>query len=57
MKVTIPVRSPDGRMELWDIKLQETYVMLKIPDVANKPKVIKKGETERSVNRIAVEPC
>ena len=57
MKVTIPVRSPDGRMELWDIKLQETSVMLKIPDVANKPKVIKNGETELSVNRIAVEPC
>ena len=44
-------------MELWDIKLQETSVMLKIPDVANKPKVIKNGETELSVNRIAVEPC
>ena len=41
MKVTIPVRSPEGRMELWDIKLQEISVMLKIPDVANKPKVIK----------------
>ena len=53
MKVTIPVRNPDWRMELWDTRLKEASVMLKIANVADKPKVLK-TETELSVNLITV---
>lgn len=55
MRVTIQVRCPDGRMELWDTSLAERSGMLKIADEEDKPKVfLKNGETELFVNLITV---
>ena len=39
MRVTIPVKCPDGRMALWDTKLMETSVMLITTNMAEQPKV------------------
>ena len=49
MRVTIPVKCPDGRVELSDTKLMETSVMLKIATVAEKPKVFKIKKIELSL--------
>ena len=54
MRLIIPVKCPDGRMELWDTKLMETSVTLKIMNMAEQPKVLKTKKKIIKVSKIAV---
>ena len=54
MRITIPVQCQDGRRELWDTKLMETYMTLQTKKLAEQPKVspLERSDAEGFIHQI-----